>query len=416
VDDSIWAAGYWYDGSRHRTLVERWDGNSWNIVPSPSPYSSFNTLRAVLATADDDVSIGGDGRDVSGPASGILGSWDGAAWTFEPAMEGHGVYDITAGADGGLWAVGLSRIYASVGSGWTVSDTVDAFLNGVELAGDELWAVGWRRAGGIPVTYVARFAPDTDGDGIHDHADNCPLQPNPGQSDSDGDGDGDACDGDPNTIVLVPADATRTVSTGHTVIATVSDVLARPVPGVVVRFVVSGATSTGGRCVTESDGMCEFAYDGPDLPGTDSIAAHVDMDDDGHHDATEPAAEPSTVTWTAPQSTHGLVSGQAWVGGTPGGARIRLKIVSSTDGLTGMCEVSDLQAATNVTCETVTAFARDGTTIVAFGEALINGQSTSYRIDAQDGGGVPGSDAIRFQTTSGYLLEGSISGGNIHVH
>ena len=41
-------------------------------------------------------------------------------------------------------------------------------------------------------------APDGDGDGIPDAADNCPSVANPSQTDTDGDGQGDACDSSPN--------------------------------------------------------------------------------------------------------------------------------------------------------------------------------------------------------------------------
>lgn len=38
---------------------------------------------------------------------------------------------------------------------------------------------------------------DTDGDGVVDNVDNCPVNPNPDQTDNDGDGLGDVCDGTP---------------------------------------------------------------------------------------------------------------------------------------------------------------------------------------------------------------------------
>jgi len=44
---------------------------------------------------------------------------------------------------------------------------------------------------------VDLHVPDSDGDGIFDGGDNCPLVPNPDQTDTDGDGVGDACDNCP---------------------------------------------------------------------------------------------------------------------------------------------------------------------------------------------------------------------------
>ncbi len=36
-DSNAWAVGTYSHGSVGRTLIVRWDGSSWKIVPSPSP-------------------------------------------------------------------------------------------------------------------------------------------------------------------------------------------------------------------------------------------------------------------------------------------------------------------------------------------------------------------------------------------
>ncbi len=48
----------------------------------------------------------------------------------------------------------------------------------------------------IPVEVIPNGCPDTDGDGICDQVDNCPLIPNPDQADCDNDNEGDVCETD----------------------------------------------------------------------------------------------------------------------------------------------------------------------------------------------------------------------------
>ena len=52
----------------------------------------------------------------------------------------------------------------------------------------------------------ATVDPDTDGDGLVDSNDNCPLVANPGQLDTDGDGLGDACDTDDDNDGILDID------------------------------------------------------------------------------------------------------------------------------------------------------------------------------------------------------------------
>jgi hypothetical protein len=102
--------------------------------------------------------------------------------------------------------------------------------------------------------------------------------------------------GAPYAMTLTPPAATNTVGNPHTVTATVRDFAGRPVPGVTVRFSVTGVNTVApGSCVTNANGQCTFTYTGT-VAGTDTIAAYADTNNNNTQNAGEPAAV-ATKNW-----------------------------------------------------------------------------------------------------------------------
>jgi len=77
---------------------------------------------------------------------------------------------------------------------------VDPVISGPDASGGFTVICSYTDSGGKTgsqtVTYTVEGAPDSDGDGVADAADNCPSMANADQADLDGDGTGNACDED----------------------------------------------------------------------------------------------------------------------------------------------------------------------------------------------------------------------------
>jgi uncharacterized protein (DUF2141 family) len=120
--------------------------------------------------------------------------------------------------------------------------------------------------------------------------------------------------GAPYSMTLTPPTATNTAGTPHTVTATVRDFAGRPVPGVTVRFSVSGAnTASGtGSSPTNAMGVATFTYTG-NFAGLDNIHAYADTNNNSMENTGEPfanatkiwtAANPATLVLTPPTATN----------------------------------------------------------------------------------------------------------------
>jgi hypothetical protein len=111
------------------------------------------------------------------------------------------------------------------------------------------------------------------------------------------------------TLVLTPGAATYTVGTEQCLTADVRDEFTNPTAAIVVRFQVTGAVATGGAATTGSNGQAVFCYAGPVVPGTDTISAFADADNDATHDAGEPGGTAQKIWVAGPAATLTLTPG-----------------------------------------------------------------------------------------------------------
>jgi hypothetical protein len=97
------AVGYHGAGPNHRTmtLIERWDGATWSIVPSPNRYvgpSAGNGFRGVsCASGNECFAVGSTGN--GGPGVTLVEQWNGAAWVIVPSPNHN---------DNSNWLLGVS--------------------------------------------------------------------------------------------------------------------------------------------------------------------------------------------------------------------------------------------------------------------------------------------------------------------
>jgi hypothetical protein len=82
------------------TLIEHWNGNSWSIVPSPTPTGTLPTLTAVAHRGPSDVyAVGWDQHpDGTGVAEGLILRWNGSTWSQDTDPTGYTLSPLYAAA------------------------------------------------------------------------------------------------------------------------------------------------------------------------------------------------------------------------------------------------------------------------------------------------------------------------------
>ena len=152
----VWAVG----STGSQSLIEHWDGTSWNVVSSPK-LSKGGSLTAVTAISTNDVWAVGLRDDFSGD---LVEHWDGTSWSIvsSPAFTGASdiLRGISADANNDVWAVGDSFSVGGAvilhfdGTSWSRvgAPSVDRSLLAVTvLSSTNAWAAGARRDARHPI-------------------------------------------------------------------------------------------------------------------------------------------------------------------------------------------------------------------------------------------------------------------------
>jgi hypothetical protein len=193
--NDVWAVGVnnASDGTTG-TLIERWNGQSWQIVSSPN-VGSDSFLEAVSAVSKNDVWAVGESSDFnnSNNESALIEHWNGYAWEIIPdaAPAGTILKGVSAISKNDVWAVGYyfnGSVEAAVierwnGQSWhlvaTPASSQDDFLMAVSaVSHNDVWAVGSAHSQGHDYTTLIEH--------WNGHAWSIVSSPNPNGSTSSG--------------------------------------------------------------------------------------------------------------------------------------------------------------------------------------------------------------------------------------
>jgi hypothetical protein len=95
----VWAVGRTTDNSVDSALILHYNGTTWSIIPSANPSTTSNTLYSVKALSPTLAYAVGDYKDVNGRDHTLIEKWDGAFWTVVPTG------DVIAGYDSFLFSL-----------------------------------------------------------------------------------------------------------------------------------------------------------------------------------------------------------------------------------------------------------------------------------------------------------------------
>jgi hypothetical protein len=169
-----WAVGY-YNNNSAQTLAEHWDGSSWTIVTSPDVNNGFrpNILSGVTCTlAANCWAVGhynDHGSNNLSVNQTLIEQWNGASWETvnspnTSATDNDVLNSVACSSASDCWAVGERDSHSLIerwnGNAWSIvsSPSSGGVLTGVAcVSASDCWAAGYYFPGGVAQTLVEHW-------------------------------------------------------------------------------------------------------------------------------------------------------------------------------------------------------------------------------------------------------------------
>lgn len=110
--NDVWAVGYYYNLQHYElTLVEHWNGTSWNVVASPNLGTSNNSLQAVAVVSATDIWAVGSYFKPGPTYQTLTEHWNGTKWSIVPSPNfgnsENDLFGVSTVSATDVWSVGI---------------------------------------------------------------------------------------------------------------------------------------------------------------------------------------------------------------------------------------------------------------------------------------------------------------------
>jgi FG-GAP-like repeat len=183
ASNDVWAVGAssGTTANRYKTLVEHWNGSQWQVVASPNVgTNNFNTLTSVDASSRTSAWAVGSYRTAASLGkdtvrSTLITRWNGTSWNIVPSPNpgtlSNSLLGVAAIGPSNVWAVGWklgaqglrSLVLHYDGTAWTevavpTAGTGENVLTGISaVSANDIWAAGYYDDGSQQKTLTLHY-------------------------------------------------------------------------------------------------------------------------------------------------------------------------------------------------------------------------------------------------------------------